>query len=105
VAGCRGTNASGASNAAGFFQIVASDEVGVSSVVIRDSGSAFVSAPFTAGDTVKITQAPGTTATETRPGPNNTASHLRLRGDAILRVTDTSGNTTSVMCQAPPRHK
>jgi hypothetical protein len=39
---------------------------------------------------------------ERRPGPGGMASHLRLRGEGILRVTDTSGNVTEAPCRMPP---
>jgi hypothetical protein len=32
-------------------------------------------------------------------------SHLKLNGDALLTVTDTSGNATTVQCLVPPPPK
>jgi len=92
-------------NQDGFYQLFGSDDIAVASIVIRDSGSPFVSLPFASGDTVKVTQAPGATPGEKRPGPGVIVSHLTLKGDAILKVTDTSGNVTEVKCLVPPPPK
>lgn len=92
-------------NPDGFYQLTGTDAVGVASIVIKDGGSAFVSDPFASGDKVKITQAPGATPKDRRPGPGVIVSHLTLKGDAILQVTDTSGNTTEVSCKVPPPPK
>ena len=54
---------------------------------------------------MKITQAQGATPADNRPGPGVLASHVTLNGDAVLTVTDTSGNVTTVAClvPAPPK--
>ena len=67
--------------------------------------SAFCSGPFSDGDNVKITQAPGATPADERPSPGVIVSHLTLNGDAILSVTDTSGLETRVVCLVPPPPK
>jgi hypothetical protein len=92
-------------NPDGFYLLRAGDNVDVASIVIMDSGSSFVSDPFMSGDKVKITQTPGGTPSDTRPGPGGITSHLKLVGDAILVVTDTSGNVTQVRCLVPPPPK
>ena len=92
-------------NPDGFYQLIGTDAVGVASITIRDDGSTFVSDPFASGDKVKITQAPGAKPNEKRPGPGVIVSHLKLKGDAILRVVDTSGNATEVSCKVPPAPK
>ncbi len=92
----------GGQNEDGFYQVLASDNIGVASVVVRDSGSSFVSMPFASGDKVKVTEAPGVAPSDNRPGPGAIVSHLKLNGDAILRVTDASGNVTEVSCRVPP---
>jgi hypothetical protein len=92
-------------NPDGFYQLIGTDAVGVASIVVKDDGSAFVSDPFASGDKVKITQAPGVTPSDSRPGPGVIVSHLKLKGDAILQVTDTSGNTTEVSCKVAPLPK
>jgi hypothetical protein len=101
------TNPSGQNEpngSAGFFRLIGTDNRAVSLMVIRDSGGQFVSAPFASGDQVKVTQASGATATDQRPGPGVLVARLTLRGDAVLRVTDSSGNVTEVTCQVPPKH-
>lgn len=92
-------------NPDGFYQLIGTDNVAVASIVVRDSGSSFVSNPFASGDKVKVTQAPGVTPSDTRPGPGVIVSHLKLKGDAILRVTDTSGNVTEATCRVAPLPK
>jgi hypothetical protein len=92
-------------NPDGFYQLLASDNVGIASIVIADGGSSFVSQPFASGDKVKITQAPGATPSDSRPGPGVIVSQLKLKGDAYLVVTDTSGNATRVACRVPPPPK
>jgi hypothetical protein len=92
-------------NPDGFYQLVGTDNVGVASIVVADSGSSFVSNPFASGDKVKITQAPGATPSDSRPGPGGIVSQLKLKGDAVLVVTDTSGNVTRVGCRVPPPPK
>lgn len=99
-----GTGNSG-QNPDGFYQLLGSDNVAVASIVVCDSGSSFCSDPFADGDQVKITQAPGATPSDSRPGPGVIVSHLKLNGDAILRVTDTSGLVTEVSCLVPPPPK
>jgi hypothetical protein len=90
-------------NQDGFYILHGSDNVAVASILVLDSGSPFVSDPFADGDKVKITQAPGVTPSDNRPGPGVIVSHLRLKGDAILQVTDTSGNVTTAICLVPPK--
>ena len=100
-----GNNPKSGQNPDGFYQLLASDNVGVASVQVCDSASAFCSASFLPNDYVKITQAQGATPADNRPGPGVLASHLLLTGDAVLKVTDLSGNVSTVAClvPAPPK--
>jgi hypothetical protein len=95
----------GGQNPDGFYQLFGSDLVGVASILVHDSGSSFVSDAFANGDRVKITQAQGARPSDTRPGPGVIVSKLKLKGDAVLVVTDTSGNVTRVSCLVPPPPK
>jgi hypothetical protein len=95
----------GGQNEDGFYQLIGTDLVGVASILVHDSGSPFVSDPFASGDKVKITQAPGAAPRDVRPGPGVIVSKLKLKGDAVLVVTDTSGNETRVLCLVPPPPK
>ena len=96
-----GNNPKSGQNPDGFYQLIASDNVGLTSVVVCDSASSFCSDPFAPGDTVKITQAQGTTPRDVRPGPGGLTSHLFFNGDATLTVTDTSGLVTTASCLVP----
>jgi hypothetical protein len=100
-----GDNPKSGQNPDGFYQLLGFDNVGVASIVVCDSGSSFCSGPFAANDYVKITQAQGTTPSDDRPGPGVLVSHLKLNGDALLTVTDTSGLVTTVQCLVPPPPK
>jgi hypothetical protein len=95
----------GGQNPDGFYQLFGSDLVGLASIPVYHSGSSFVSDPFASGDRVKITQGPGARPNDTHPGPGVIVSKLRLKGDAVLVVTDTSGNVTRVSCLVPPPPK
>lgn len=100
-----GANPKSGQNPDGFYQLNGFDNIAVASIQVRDSGSAFISGSFANGDYVKITQAPGSKPSDTRPGPGVITSHLKLKGDAILRVTDTAGNVYETACLVPPPPK
>ena len=100
-----GSNPKSGQNPDGFYQLLADDNVGVASVKVCDGGSSFCSDSFLPGDYVKITQAQGATPADERPGPGVLASHLKLKGDAILTVTDTSGLVKTAACLVPPPPK
>ena len=95
----------GQTNEDGFFTVLGDDNVGVASIVVCDDASAFCSAPLSSSDTVKITQAPGITPHEVRPGPGGITAHIFLNGDGVLTVTDTSGLETTASCLVPPPPK
>jgi hypothetical protein len=96
-----GENGNSGQNPDGFYELLASDNVALASVVVCDSASGFCSAPFAPNDTVKITQAQGATPSDNRPGPGAIASHLIFNGDAFLLVTDSSGNESRAACLVP----
>jgi len=89
------------SNQDGFFTVLGDDNVAVGSIVVCDDASAFCTAPLSSGDTVKITQAPGITPHEVRPGPGGITAQIFLNGDGVLTVTDTSGLETTASCLVP----
>ena len=95
----------GKTNEDGFFTVLGDDNVGVASIVVCDSGSSFCSDPLSSGDTVKITQTPGGTPRDVRPGPGGITAHIFLNGDGVLTVTDTSGLVTEASCLVPPPPK
>lgn len=92
-------------NEDGFFTVLGDDNVGVASIVVCDDASSFCTEPLSSGDTVKITQAPGITPHEVRPGPGGITAHIFLNGDGVLTVTDTSGLVTEASCLVPPPPK
>jgi hypothetical protein len=92
-------------NEDGFFTLLGDDNVAVASIVVCDDASSFCTEPFSSGDTVKITQTPGGTAREVRPGPGGIAAHIFLNGDAVLTVTDESDLVTTASCLVPPAPK
>jgi len=89
-------------NQDGFYQLLGEDLLGISFIVVKDDGSPFVSDPFADGDQIKLTQAPGATPSDKRPGPGVIISHLTLNGDATVVVTDNAGNTAETSCLVPP---
>jgi len=95
----------GKTNQDGFFTVLGDDNVEVASIVICDSESSFCSDPLSSGDTVKITQTPGGTPRDVRPGPGGITAHIFLNGDGVLTVTDTSGLVTEASCLVPPPPK
>jgi hypothetical protein len=99
-----GNNPKSGNNPDGFYQVTASDNLGVDSIVIADSGSSFVSSPLSSGDKLKLTQDPTATPSQ-EPMSGVIAWHIITNGDPQLVVTDTSGNTTTVDCLVPPPPK
>jgi hypothetical protein len=95
----------GKTNQDGFFTVLGDDNVEVASIVICDSGSSFCSDTLSSGDTVKITQTPGGTPRDVRPGPGGITAHIFLNGDGVLTVTDTSDLVTEASCLVPPPPK
>lgn len=95
----------GKTNQDGFFTVLGDDNVAVESIVVCDDASAFCTEALSSGDTVKITQAPGITPHEVRPGPGGITAHIFLNGDAVLTVTDTSDLVTTASCLVPPPPK
>lgn len=91
-------------NPDGFYQVTASDNVGLDSLVIVDPASSFVSSPLQSGDKLKLTQAPHGTPGQ-KPMSGVILWHITTNGDPILRATDTSGNVTEVQCLVPPPPK
>ena len=102
-----GTNPAGKNKPdanAGFRLITGADNFALRSIVVVDTGSAFVSAPFASGSTVKLTQTAGGPGSESRPGPGGVAAQIKTVGEPMLRITDTSGNVTLVSCGNLPPH-
>jgi HYR domain len=94
-------------NPDGFYQLLAADIVDVSpDIFIRDSADPSVEfGPFPSGTKIKLTQAPGATQSQ-KPGPGAIDWHIKLKGDALLVATDSSGNESdAISCLVPPPPK
>ncbi|AXH96244.1 VWA domain-containing protein [Ornithinimicrobium avium] len=90
-------------NADGFFMVTASDNVdGAVEVWVDDTGSDALFGAYADGTTFKITQAPGATPKAT-PFVGAVDWKLRLKGDALMTVTDAAGNTATALCEVPPK--
>jgi len=78
---------------------------------VKDSASDFVSGPYTVGDCLKITQAPGATPKivqapmSSKPGGPFVVAHIQLKGDPIFTVADGAGNVTRTLCRVSPPPK
>lgn len=89
---------------AGFYRLVASDNLPGVTVTVSDTGSSASFGPYAAGTYVKLTQAPGATPTAV-PFSGAVAWQITLKGDARVTATDAAGNTASVICTVPPKKK
>lgn len=90
---------------AGFFQLVADDNLGEVTVSIRDNGTGTTFGPYAAGTYFKLTQAPGASTSTTTPFSGAVDWHFTFRGDATLTATDPAGNTATTTCTVPPKQK
>jgi hypothetical protein len=93
--------AKGGQNEDGFYKITATD-VCTASPVIQIGGFALAS-----GETIKITQSPGASGVRlvNTMGPENIKHFQVGPGDAVITVTDGSGNVGTVACLVPPPPK
>ena len=90
---------------AGFFQMVAADNLPGVSVTISDTGTGTTFGPYAPGTYFKLTQAPGTSASTVVPFQGAVDWHFTFKGDATLTATDAAGNTTTASCSVPPKQK
>jgi hypothetical protein len=99
-----GVNPAGKPNpdaSAGFRQLNTSDSVGVVSLVLTDG--AFTSGDFASGDYVKLTQAGGSSGSDSRPGPGVLAAQVKTGGDPWVVAADEAGNVSTASCgDLPP---
>jgi hypothetical protein len=89
---------------AGFYQLVASDNLPGVTVTVADTASSSTFGPYPAGTYVKLTQAPGSTPSAV-PFAGAVPWHITLKGDALVTATDAAGNTATVTCTVPPKKK
>lgn len=91
---------------AGFLTLTAVDNVDAApKVFIRDTGSPANFGPYPSGTTIKLTQAPGSTPSDT-PGTGDVDRKIKLKGDLQLVAVDAAGNVSApVTCLVPPPPK
>lgn len=101
-----GDNPKSGQNPDGFYQLLGKDNCDESpAIYVSDTGSSFVAGPFSNGDQVKITQAPGVTPNQ-KPMAGVIVAHIQLKGDALLWAVDSSGNASPAgTCLVPPPPK
>lgn len=90
---------------AGFFQMVADDNLAGVSVSIRDDATGTSFGPYAPGTYFKLTQAAGRSGSTAVPFTGAVDWHFGFRGDATLVATDAAGNTASATCSVPPAQK
>lgn len=86
---------------AGFYQVVAADNLPGVSVMVSDTASSATFGPYASGTYLKLTQAPGATPSAVA-GTGAVDWHITLKGDAVLTATDAAGNTAAATCSVPP---
>jgi hypothetical protein len=92
----------GKQNPDGFYLLSASDNVDEDlEIFLIDDVSGMVFGPFETGTTIKLVQAPGAKP-RIKPGVGVIDWKVKIKGDAILSVTDSAGNLTEVSCLVPP---
>jgi hypothetical protein len=106
-----GNNPPSGKNPDGFYQLVASDNCDAAArlkIFVKDSaqgpcGGAFSAGPYAPGTKVKLTQSPGQQSV--KPMAGVITAHINTKGDPVLVVTDSAGNTTCHKCFVPPPPK
>lgn len=92
-------------NEDGFYMLLAIDDNDPApQIFVSDANGSGPFGPFSAGDTVKITESPGGKP-NSKPMAGVVVAHIRLTGDAIVTATDAAGNSASVSCLVPPPPK
>ena len=98
-------------NEDGFYQLLAVDDNDPDpQIFVSDINGSGPFGPFSSGDNVKITEAPGGIADSKPMGSGNgqagaIAAHIKLTGDAVVVATDAAGNSSSTSCLVPPPPK
>ncbi len=99
-----GTTPAGWQNA-GFFRMVAADNLPGVHVSITDKATGTTFGPYDAGTYFKLTQAPGAAASTAAPFAGAVPWQFIFKGDATLTATDAAGNTATATCSVPPNQK
>ena len=91
-------------NEDGFYQLLAVDDNDPNpQLFVSDINGSGPFGPFSSGDNVKITEAPGGTPDSKSMGSGN--GQPRSGGDALVTATDAAGNSTTTSCLVPPPPK
>lgn len=90
---------------AGFFQLVADDNLPGVTVSVTDDATGTTFGPYDPGTYVKLTQSVGITESTVSPFEGAVDWHFQFQGDAILTATDAAGNTATATCLVPPSNK
>lgn len=101
-----GKNPKSGQNPDGFYQLNATDDCSIPEIFVSDD-SGFVCGPFSPGDVVKITEAPGATPEcKMMGGPNSAViAHIILSSDPTITAVDSIGQSSSTSCLVPPPPK
>ena len=92
----------GGQNEDGFYLVGAEDNLDPDvEIFVNGFG------PYSSGDKLKVTEAPGTTPSEKKMGSSNgqageIVAHLILDSDPVMSAVDDAGNKTEVSCLVPP---
>lgn len=104
-----GNNPRSGENPDGFYQLVASDNcIGPLEIFIKDSaegpcGGTFTAGPYAPGSLAKLTQSPGQAGAEPMAGV--VVAHINTRGEPVMVIVDSAGNSTCHKCFIPPPPK
>ena len=106
-----GKNPRSGKNPDGFYQVLAKDNCDPTAslkIYVKDSaegpcGGTFAAGPYAVGTIIKLTQSPGHAGVQPMAGV--VAAHVHTRGEPVLVVTDSSGNTGCQRCFVPPPPK
>lgn len=87
---------------AGFYKLVASDNLPGTTVTVTDTVTGTSFGPYDPGTYIKLTQAVGAATSTVSDFPGAVDWRFLFAGDATLTATDAAGNTASVTCTVPP---
>lgn len=90
---------------AGFFQMVASDNLPGVTVTVTDVKTGTTFGPYDPGTYLKLTQAVGASASTVSAFAGAVPWQFLFAGDARLTATDAAGNTATAICKVPPAAK
>jgi hypothetical protein len=106
-----GENPKSGQNPDGFYILQGADNCDAASslqIFVKDSaegpcGGTFVAGPYAPGTKVKLTQSPGQNGVKKMAG--EIVAHINTKGEPVLVITDSSGNTICHKCFVPPPPK